>query len=342
MKPIQFIGIGIGIAFFLFALYRRAKGGSKLELILSSVIAIALIIESAYPKIGDILTSTFMMGNRLFAVMVVSIIFLYALIIYLVGATNDQKNTLSELVRALARSEYFRAQKDKTKERFISVVIPAYNEEGSIGGVLDDIPKEIMGYGVKTMVVVDGARDRTRDVVSEKSFPVTSHIINRGQGDALRTGFEIAIEEGADIVVTMDADGQHLPGDLPVLVGPIIRGEADYVMGSRFLGEYEDKGGFRHLGILLFTRLINIFGGVRITDATNGYRAIRASDLLTLELKEDRFSAPELIMEAARKGLRIVEVPVSIMSRKEGESKKPGGFGYPFGFAKTIIKTWLR
>ena len=118
MKTIQFIGIGIGLAFFLFALYRRrVKGGSRLELILSFVIAIALIVESAYPRIGDILTSTFMMGNRLFAVIVVSIIFLYALVIFLVGATNDQKNTLSELVRALARSEYFRAQREKTKER---------------------------------------------------------------------------------------------------------------------------------------------------------------------------------------------------------------------------------
>jgi glycosyltransferase involved in cell wall biosynthesis len=166
--------------------------------------------------------------------------------------------------------------------------------------------------------------------------------MNRGQGDALRTGFDIALQQGADIVVTMDADGQHRPEDMERLVKPVIEGQADYVMGSRFLGEYEDRGSLRHIGIVLFTGLINLLGGVKITDCTNGFRAIRGSELAKLELREDRFNAPELIMEAHRHGLRIKEIPVAIKHRVTGESKKPRRLGYPLGFAWTILKIWLR
>ena len=94
--------------------------------------------------------------------------------------------------------------------------------------------------------------------------PVTSrvsHPLNRGQGDALCTGFALALERGASIVVTMDADGQHRPEELPRLIAPILSGEADYVQGSRYLGTYDDSGGARDLGIRAFTRLINTTSG---------------------------------------------------------------------------------
>jgi hypothetical protein len=142
--------------------------------------------------------------------------------------------------------------------------------------------------------------------------------------------------------MTMDADGQHRPEDIEKLARPVIDGEADYVMGSRFLGEYEERGGVRHAGIMLFTTLINVLGRVKITDCTNGFRAIRGSELGKLRLNEDRFSAPELIMEAARHGLRIKEVPVTIVRRAAGESKKPRRLGYPVGFLRTIVRVWLR
>ena len=131
---------------------------------------------------------------------------------------------------------------------------------------------------------------------------------NRGQGDALRTGFALALERKAAIVVTMDADGQHRPEDLPELLAPILADEADYVQGSRYLGEYDDAGGARDLGIRVFTRLINATSGAGITDCTNGFRAIRGESLARLRLEEPRFSAAELIMESARQGLRIREV----------------------------------
>ncbi len=105
------------------------------------------------------------------------------------------------------------------------------------------------------------------------------HEINRGQGDALRTGFALAIERKAAIIVTMDADGQHRPEELPNLLEPVIAGAADYVQGSRYLGHYKDAGDARDLGIRGFTMLINLVSGAGITDCTNGFRAIRGDAL---------------------------------------------------------------
>jgi len=140
----------------------------------------------------------------------------------------------------------------------------------------------------------------------------------------------------------MDADGQHRADEIEKLVKPIVADEADFVQGSRFLGHYDDAGGSREVGIRVFTRLINLLSRAGITDGTNGFRAIRSDRLATLHLKEDQFSAPELIMEAARHGLRIKEVPVHVRTRTHGVSKKPLRLAYPTGFLRTIVEVWLR
>jgi hypothetical protein len=126
------------------------------------------------------------------------------------------------------------------------------------------------------------------------------------------------------------------------LVTPIVDDTADYVQGSRFRGEYDDAGGARDLGIRGFTRLINAVGPADITDCTNGFRAIRAKSLAMMRLEEPRFSAPEIIIEASRAGLRMVEVPVHIRTRSHGESKKPKRLGYPLGFLGVILRTARR
>jgi len=260
----------------------------------------------------------------------------------LVHNLSITRRQLGAFVRGLARHQFEMENERGSMEGAVAVVIPAYNEESTIPGVLSTLPVEVLGYPLVPIVIVDGASDSTERLVRDAGHMVASHLLNRGQGDALRTGFEIALAEGAIIVVTMDADGQHRPQDLLQLIAPVVNAEADYVMGSRFLGEYEDRGGARHVGIICFSWLIRVLTGLEITDCTNGLRAIRASQLQRLELREDRFNAPELIIEAARKGLRICEVPVSILSRAEGESKKPGRLRYALGFARTIIATWLR
>jgi glycosyltransferase involved in cell wall biosynthesis len=171
---------------------------------------------------------------------------------------------------------------------------------------------------------------------------VASLPIRRGGGLALRVGYEIALKLGADIVVTIDADGQHLPEEMPVLVKPIIEGQADHVNGSRMLGEFERGPLIRHAGVHFFSWLVTILTGQRITDASSGYRATRADTLRKLVLEQDQFWSSEVLIECLRHRARIVEVPVTFLTRRGGESKKPKSLRYGWHFSKAIAKTWLR
>ena len=156
-------------------------------------------------------------------------------------------------------------------------------------------------------------------------------------------GYDIALQLGADIVVTLDADGQHLPEELlDHDRARSSRGEADYVNGSRLLGEFEKESMIRHIGVHFFSRLVTILTGPRITDPSSGYRAARADLLRKLVLEQDQFWTSEVLIEALRHRARIVEVPVTIEARKGGKSKKPKSLKYGYYFSKAIIQTWLR
>ena len=205
--------------------------------------------------------------------------------------------------------------------------------------MLTQLPESILNHPVYPLIVVDGSYDKTESIVQNLGHRVVVHPINRGQGAALKTGFDIAFQEGAFIIVTMDADGQHNAGDLPYLIQPILDDTADYVMGSRLLGAYEQQGCFRHIGIIFFSKLISWLIGQKITDCTNGFRAEK---LAAIQLYEQRFSAPELIIQASRHNLRIQEIPVTIMKRYAGESKKPRRLGYPLRFGWALLQAWLR
>jgi glycosyltransferase involved in cell wall biosynthesis len=227
-------------------------------------------------------------------------------------------------------------------EPLLAIVMAAYNESGSVGPVVASLPPTVCGLRVVPVVIDDGSADDTADEARRAGALVGSHRRNLGQGDALRTGFAAAQRLRSTVVVTMDADGQHDPAELPDLVGPVVAGEADYVQGSRFLGRYDDAGGARDLGIRGFTRLITLLTRTDITDCTNGYRAIDGAALGRLRLVEDRFSASEILIQAAGRGLRIREVPVHIRSREVGESKKPRGLGYAWGYLGAIVRSWVR
>jgi glycosyltransferase involved in cell wall biosynthesis len=247
-----------------------------------------------------------------------------------------------DIVRANALAAIDAALRHPVTEPEIAIVIAALDEEEAIADVLAALPTDLCGYRVTPIVIVDGGTDDTAGVVARAGHVTVRHEVNRGQGDALCTGFALALERGSSIVVTMDADGQHRPEELPLLLEPILAGDADYVQGSRYLGAYEDQGGARDIGIRAFTALINTASGANITDCTNGFRAIRSDPLARLRLEEPRFSAAELLMESARQNLRIREVPVHIRSRSHGESKKPQRMAYPLGYLGTIVRTWRR
>ncbi len=269
----------------------------------------------------------------------------FGLIFYVLSKTERQTQRLRRLIRAMSAAQ-LEVEEAHGRMGGVLVVIAAYNEAESLPAVLAQVPAEVLGIPTRILVVDDASKDDTRQIAIASGAHVVTHPVNGGQGAALQTGYLVAERVGVDVVVTMDADGQHDPAEMGRLVEPIVRGSADFVVGSRRSGEYEPEegagGALRNAGISVYTRLINMLGGTDVTDVANGYRAIRASRLAEIVFTEDQFHNPELIMGAARAGLRMREIPVTIRRRAAGKSKKGGTIRYGLGFLRVIFRSWLQ
>jgi hypothetical protein len=346
-EHVRFAGIIVAALFAVYGFLRYRGGGySRFGLLLSLLIAIGVAVVSVLPQVGEVFTRLFGLEDRGFALLSFATLLLFGLFLYLLNQVQEARRRNGEIVTGLAVREYeqrYVVPEDRLSERReVLIVVPAFDEEGGIRDVLRKVPEEILGYQVKTVVVDDGSRDATAAIVREEGVPIVTHVVNRGQGDALRTGFQIARAEGADIVINLDADGQYKPDEIERLVRPIIQDKADFVLGSRFMGFYEEAGSVRHVGVVFFSKLISLLTGTRISDCTNGFRAIRVSELHKLDLREDRFNATEIILEGLKNRLRFEQVPVTMLSRAAGETKKPAKLAYPLGVFRVIIQTWLR
>jgi glycosyltransferase involved in cell wall biosynthesis len=192
------------------------------------------------------------------------------------------------------------------------------------------------------LVVDDGSRDGTGEVAARHGAVVARHVINRGGGAALRTGYRLLADSGAAIVVTLDADGQHLPSEMERLVEPIVSGEVAVTHGSRVLGEAEPNHYTRELGIVFFNRLVSLITRTRVSDCSNGYRGVRSDVLPQLVLRQEQFHTSEFLIEAIKRGIPAKEVPVTVAHRIHGHSKKPAVVRYGLGFANAIVRAWLR
>ena len=346
-EHVSVAGVVIALLFAAYGVFKFRGGGSRLDLLLSLLIALGVALVSVVPQIFEPVSRLLGLENRAFALLSLANLLLFALFLNLLARVRTAGRRSGEIVTGLAVRDYeenFLSPKERLEGHpgEILIIVPAYDEEGGIRGVLRRIPNDVLGHKVKTVVVDDGSKDATAAIARAEGVPVVTHVVNRGQGDALRTGFAIARAEGAEVVINLDADGQYKPEELDRLVKPIIEGEADFVLGSRFMGFYEESGSVRHLGVVFFSRLISLLTGVKVSDCTNGYRAIRVSELHKLDLREDRFNANEITLEALRNKLRFHQVPVSMMSRAAGETKKPPRLAYPLGVFRVIISTWLR
>ena len=182
------------------------------------------------------------------------------------------------------------------------VVIPAYNEEQSIGGVLDALQRE----GWRDIIVVDdGSRDGTAEIARERGAVVLSHPKNMGLGAALRTGLRAALERGADCAVTFDADGQHDPKTVREMVDSL--DGADFVIGVR---RFTDIPLNKRVGNFILNFVTRLLGGV-LTDSQSGMRALNRRALEAIQIRSNRYEvSSELVVRANRLGLRIKEVPV--------------------------------
>jgi Glycosyl transferase family 2 len=246
------------------------------------------------------------------------------------------------LTRAIGLKDVDPAWLQSAQGTDILIIMPAYNEADNLPGVLGSIPPTIDGMTVKVLVVDDCSSDGTAECSRRYGATVATNIINRGQGGASRLGYDVAARIRPKVIVTMDADGQHSVNDLPVVIRPILAGEADFVIGSRILGSQTRGSLMRKIGIHLLSAVVSVMTAYRITDVSSGYKAFSIEGLTRLKLFEDQFQAAETIMIAAKAGLRIREVPIRIEARHAGTSKKGTDLRYGAGFTKALVKAWFR
>jgi hypothetical protein len=205
----------------------------------------------------------------------------------------------------------------------IVAVVPAFDEEGAIGAVVE----EIRGFdpAIDVVVVDDGSTDGTAAHAGAAGAAVVRLPFNLGIGAAVQTGFRYALEHGYDVAVRLDGDGQHDPSELPKLLEPLTKDEADVVTGSRFRSDDNDDSYrpplARRLGISWFARLVSLLSGQRVTDTTSGFQALnrRGIALFASEYPSD-YPEVEATVLLLKHRLRLVEVPVRMREREHGSS----------------------
>jgi glycosyltransferase involved in cell wall biosynthesis len=210
--------------------------------------------------------------------------------------------------------------KDKPK---IVVAIPCLNEERCIGSIVVKAKK----FANSVVVIDDGSTDATAEIAAGAGAMVHQHGRNRGYGTAIRSALGKGRQLGADVLVILDGDGQHDPGDIPKLVKPLLDGEADVVIGSRFLGAAKKPPFYRRVGQRALTAITNAGSGQKISDSQSGFRAYSAKALKQLNLAENGMSvSSEMQFAISKAGLKVAEVPIDV-SYTGGAKRSPIGHG---------------
>ena len=206
----------------------------------------------------------------------------------------------------------------------ITAIIPAYNEEISIGSVILNVNE----YVDNIIVVDDGSNDKTSMIAELAGAEVIKHPENKGKGASLKTGFENV--KNTDIIVTIDGDGQHNPDDIPRLIKPISEGSADIVNGSRYLNQEDNETpAYRRLGQTVLDKATSINSGLEITDSQSGFRAFGIHTLPAFRFSKTGFVIEsEMLIDAAKMGLRVTEIPIGVRYQNlNGHKKNPISHG---------------
>jgi Glycosyl transferase family 2 len=344
LTALRSAGVLIGVAIVVYAVLRRRSLRNAEVLILLGV-GLGLVLVSGTEITNKLLSAfSFEKGNggRILGLAVFSIIVLFLMTLRALSQGARNARQLSAALEGLAWEEFRQAGLPDRFRNKVAILVPAYNEAENIGHVLDQMPARVCGVATEVLVVDDGSRDGTGDVAAEHGAIVARHVTNRGGGAALRTGYRLMVESGAEIVVTLDADGQHLPSEMERLVKPVLDGEVDLAHGSRVLGRADRNHFAREFGIVFFNRVVSFITRTHVTDCSNGYRAVRTTVLPQLVLRQEQFHTSEFMIEAIKRGIPAKEVPVTVEQRLHGHSKKPAVLRYGVGFANAIVRTWLR
>ena len=199
-------------------------------------------------------------------------------------------------------------------------IVPAYNEERNVGRVIDEL--RAFDAGLHVVIVSDGSLDRTAEVALEHGAHVVKLPFNLGIGGAVQTGFRYAHENGYELVVRCDGDGQHDPSQLPKVLAPVLAGEADIAVGSRFAGdEGYRSSATRRVGIRLLALIVSAIARQRVTDTTSGFQALNAKALalFAADYPHDYPEVEGMVMTIKHR-LRLCEVPVTMREREHGRS----------------------
>ena len=347
MSNLRIAGIIIGIIGLLatFIIYRGPKW-KRANFALFTFFNLSLIIVSFNPDvvnfIRDMLALKASQRGRIIALLIISSIFLFVYSIYTNLKLDKYQLQFDRLVRSLGANALEESAAVFEKIKPIMIVMPAYNEAENLKEILPNFPDSINDLEIGVLVIDDGSDDETAFVASKAGVCLVRNPINRGGGAALRLGYDILQKAGALICVTMDADGQHNPAEIEKILLPIVNNQHDFVIGSRILGDREKDSRLRILGVYIFGWLISLMLGTKITDPSSGFRAFRLESVSSINLHENQYHTSELIIEAVKKGMRITEIPITILKRKYGKSKKGNDWAYGFNFARIIIKTWWR
>ena len=343
---LRIFGAAVAVLLASFVLLRYRKGQLRRgELFAALIIVAGLLVAALTPDVYDVILSPlgFDAGGerRIVGLLVLSNLLTLILVFRSFSRDDQLTDELGELVDYMALRRWEREEQSPAFGA-CAVVMPAYNEADNLPSVLNEMPQRVLGLPVVPIVVADGSTDDTEATARQLGAIVITRDLRRGSGAAVRLGYQVALRSGAQIIVTLDADGQHDPKEMERLVAPLLRDEADMVQGSRILGNFEIESKARKHGVMFFSKLLTALSRTKITDPSNGYRAVTADALTRLDLRQDQFYVSEMILEAARVGVRVIEVPISVRRRASGVTKKPTTARYAWGFSQAIVRTWLR
>ena len=225
------------------------------------------------------------------------------------------------------------------------IAIPAYNEAGMIGLVIENIRRVVPDFDI--LVVNDGSWDGTVAAAAAAGAIVVSHSFNMGYGVTIQTAYKFAYAGGYDFLVQIDGDGQHDPAFIPQLLAPVVAGDTDFVVGSRFLGVESYRPSFsRRLGILFFRKLVSYLIGREITDPTSGYQAFNRDVMrfFTTDVFPCDYPDADMLVTLNMAGFRIRELPVRMFANIAGKTMHSGfkPLYYMFKMCLSIFVTLLR
>ena len=343
ISSLRILLVTFSLITFIIFLFKRNKLLIK-EIILINFIILLFFITSIYPNylnvFSDFLIPYDFKMKRLIILQIASIIFLLIITINIILRLRIYKDKLNILITKAVNID---PKLKKKKLNKIVILIPAYNECKNLEILFKKLPKKINTLNLSFIVIDDGSSDNTLELLKKNNINYISSQINNGQGNALNIGYDFVKKrlEKIDIIITMDADNQHDVKDLKKFIKPLISKKTDIVIGSRVLGSNKSKNIIRKMGIKFFNFIFEIFYKKKLTDISSGYKAIKFNKLKLLKLKETQFQSIDFLTEAFKANLKILEVPIVIKDRIDGNSKKGNDWSYGFNFFIIIIKKWL-